>query len=602
MIARLALSLVLAASTFPSGALAALPAAPAAPAGPEWARRDHEGRFWKSVKFKDGEQERELWYRNDEFRRSGRTALYKLTHKENQPRLTVYDAEATPYSLTIAESRLKVVKEGGFSVNAVPGETLNHDISRRQNASVPRIVSIRLAGAPAPTQPAPAAADAGLGGSERKWLSFKEKAAYESERAAAGDDAGKKKAADDKARGLVKRNIRADKKAGYEALLGGTPDAARIEAYLKDIPLYSGGEIELSAEEMGRLRQEHAAVVQQWEREALAPEDAIGRWQRAKEGRRLLATPPARPTGPQVTRPDGPTPGPVPPAGTANQPQPPAGPATRPARLTDEQIRAIATPELRESYVQGWERVSNSPPCKNNPPAPPNVDPSRYQAEKEAACADALRQLNDQFQPADAELCAKAFRDNTLRALPAGKITQCCGSVRAANTGAPAAPGDDATARRAMQQVRNLENCGDDAECAKRRVDGPVGVNLAGPQIRANDGTRTGAQTREAQMCREALANLPGAQGPPGPDSPNGPPAPTVNRGRPGDDKCVKDAKGDCKPEAKDKNEWLPVMQGALIGAPIGALVGAFFPPWGIVIGAAIGFSAMWGLGKYNLR
>ena len=64
-----------------------------------------------------------------------------------------------------------------------------------------------------------------------------------------------------------------------------------------------------------------------------------------------------------------------------------------------------------------------------------------------------------------------------------------------------------------------------------------------------------------------------------------------------GPTKIGTDTEGGKKDEKKDPNAWLAVKTGA-VGAIPGALVGTFFGPVGILVGAAIGFALFWGVSK----
>lgn len=67
------------------------------------------------------------------------------------------------------------------------------------------------------------------------------------------------------------------------------------------------------------------------------------------------------------------------------------------------------------------------------------------------------------------------------------------------------------------------------------------------------------------------------------------PPSPNIKPGS--------DTEGGKKDEKKDPNAWLAVKTGA-VGAIPGALVGTFFGPVGVIVGAAIGFALFWGVSK----
>ncbi|HAZ08358.1 MAG TPA: hypothetical protein DCZ01_07540 [Elusimicrobia bacterium] len=89
------------------------------------------------------------------------------------------------------------------------------------------------------------------------------------------------------------------------------------------------------------------------------------------------------------------------------------------------------------------------------------------------------------------------------------------------------------------------------------------------------------------QACADFLADKPRSQSKTNLKA-SIPPDPT----KPGSD-----TEGGKKDEKKDPNKWLAVKTGA-VGAIPGALVGTFFGPVGILVGAAIGFALFWGVSK----
>ena len=97
-----------------------------------------------------------------------------------------------------------------------------------------------------------------------------------------------------------------------------------------------------------------------------------------------------------------------------------------------------------------------------------------------------------------------------------------------------------------------------------------------------------------AEACDKFLSGKPAADG--SQAAAKEPPTPATK----GDDCEKKDKDGKCVEEKKaDPNAWLAVKTG-VVGMLPGVMVGSFFGPVGIVVGAAVGFALFWGLAKLN--
>lgn len=99
-----------------------------------------------------------------------------------------------------------------------------------------------------------------------------------------------------------------------------------------------------------------------------------------------------------------------------------------------------------------------------------------------------------------------------------------------------------------------------------------------------------------AEACDKFLAGKPSAGGSKVAQGDNVPAPPTKAK----DDCEKKDKDGKCVEEKKaDPNAWLSVKTGA-VGMLPGVMVGSFFGPVGIVVGAVVGFALFWGLSKLS--
>ncbi len=594
---------LLAALLLPASARAAKAPA-AAPAPGAWSA-DYAKGPWDALIVRDrGGKSRELWvnlqdagkktvlsradkarYRTDRdwvwdgWKDSGSAPLYELVETSRGPNPRgqgihiVYASRRTAFTLALGKDGGKVLEKGaaGWSQTPTPEHffqapgtylvvsaptAVHHPRPRPRRrprkptgTPVAKRPARRPAKSPPPVPaPAPAPATAPLSLAESKWLTFSDYSDYTAALKAAADAAAREGVEKD-ARAKAAADLRPGDRAGYEALLSPKPDSAKIDAFLKPIPLYGQKdpyEIALKPEERAALKSLKDAqglsldAAYDAAMKTVNKDDFVLAHRVTEEYRAKV---PAKTPGGVSQGPEG-TPG-------AKTPPPDAGPT----------LESIIRAHLGKDDLAAFER---------------DLAGAKTDADKQAVLDRWLGKVGPQLALSD------FGNDHSLL------VSACRTLMTPAPAAAPAkkSSGPDT---KALDQLKATNQCGSDPACNAAHLNGATAGG--GTVVAAPSGANLDPDLKAA--CEAALAPAaPPSQTQPGGDG-------GLTASVPGLD-VDPNAPAASSPGAISK--WIAKhkadIRTGIVGGFLGMMVGSFFGPVGIGLGILIGAAGLIGLKK----